>query len=184
MVLQPWTPAIAVHAMVATAAVVPGAFNVLRGKKGDRLHRAVGRTWVIFMLFVSTGSFFIGGLHSYQEPLGIFLHALAAWTIISLCLGVFFARRHKVGLHRGLMVGTYLGFVGATIVVGAVPGGRVPTYFQSYPALFTAITLGLVALSILLIQFLAVVLARRRPRPAAVRATVPGYTGEGSPHDP
>lgn len=163
VVLQPWTPVIAAHAIVATAALVLGGFNLLRRKRGDRLHRAVGRTWVIFMFFVSAGSFFIGGIQSYVQPLGIFLHALAAWTIVSLSLGVFFARRRNIPSHRGFMIGTYLGLVGATVGVVAVPSRRVPSYFQAYPEVFTAITLSIIALSVLLIQFLAIVLARRRP---------------------
>jgi uncharacterized membrane protein len=166
--LQPWTPVIAIHAIVATAALVLGGFNLLRRKRGDRLHRAVGRTWVIFMLFVSAGSFFIGGLHGYVEPLGIFLHALAAWTIVSLSLGVLFARRGNVRRHRGFMIGTYCGLVAATIGVVVVPSRRVPSYFHAYPGLFAAITAGIIAVSVLVIQSLAIVLAWRRPRTAAL----------------
>jgi uncharacterized membrane protein len=165
MVLQPWTPALVVHSILATAALVLGGFNLFRRRRGDRLHRVVGRTWVIFMLLVSAGSFFLGGLQSYLQAFGIFMHALAAWTIVSLSLGVSLARRHHLRWHRGIMTGTYLGLVAATIGVIAVPGGRVPSYFQAYPELFTAITLSIVALSVLLIQSLAIVFARRRRRP-------------------
>jgi uncharacterized membrane protein len=47
---------------------------------------------------------------------------LSAWTVISLALAVSFARRGNVRAHKGFMVGTYLGLVGAGL--GALAPGR------------------------------------------------------------
>ena len=160
--LQPWTLIIAAHAITASASVVLGAFNIIRPTKGDRLHKAVGRTWAGLMLFVAAGSFFIGGGSGYVQPLGIFLHALAAWTIISITLGIRYARKRNIQAHRGFMIGTYCGLLGAMVGVIVVPTRRVPSYFRAYPLAMTIIALGIVALSVLIIQGMAVYISIRK----------------------
>ncbi|TAH32222.1 DUF2306 domain-containing protein [Candidatus Saccharibacteria bacterium] len=140
--LKPWTFVIASHAIVATAAIVLGTFNVFRMVRGDRIHKAVGRTWAGLMLFVSIGSFFVG---SFGDALSIFLHGLAAWTIFSICAGIYFARCGNINAHKGFMLGTYFGLLGASIGVIAVPTRRVPSYFEAHPVAMTLVAIAIVA---------------------------------------
>ena len=142
--LKPWTLIIAAHAIVATVAIVLGTFQVFRMVRGDRLHKAVGRTWGALMLFISITGLFIGG---YHDGLGIFLHGLAIWTIISICCGVYFARKGDIRKHRGFMIGTYCGLLGAFIGVISVSTRRVPSYFHAYPLMMTLITIAIIAAS-------------------------------------
>jgi len=146
--LQPWTPVIAVHAALATTAIVLGAFNALRTERGDRVHRIVGRTWVGMLAVVSVSSFLIG---DYTSALGLFLHGLATWTIISITVGTVAARRGASGLHGRFMVGTYLGLLGAGVGALIVPTRRVPSWYAVHPVGMSAITVGLVALAGLVI---------------------------------
>jgi uncharacterized membrane protein len=78
--LKAWTVVIALHAIIATATITLGTFQVLRMIRGDRLHKAVGRTWASLMLFVSISGLFIIRTH---QPIDIFLGGLAVWTIIT-----------------------------------------------------------------------------------------------------
>ncbi|HEX5613162.1 MAG TPA: hypothetical protein VFX67_10940, partial [Burkholderiales bacterium] len=50
------------------------------------------------------------------------IHALSAWTLISLACAVYFIRRGNVRAHKGFMVGTFLGLLGAG--VAALAPGR------------------------------------------------------------
>ena len=140
--LKPWTLVIASHAIIATAAIVLGTFNAVRMVRGDRIHKTVGRTWAGLMLFVSIGSFFIGG---FGDALSIFLHGLAAWTIFSICAGIYFARKGNINTHKGFMLGSYFGLLGAFVGVVTVSSRRVPSYFHAYPLAMTLIAVAIVA---------------------------------------
>lgn len=142
--LLSWSFAMIIHAIVATAAITLGGFNLARLKRGDRLHKIVGRAWVILMLVTSVSAFFIGG---YDSVLSIALHALAAWTIISIISGVYFARKGNISAHKGFMIGSYLGLIGAFMGVVVVPDRRVPTWFDAYPLQMMAIALIIIALT-------------------------------------
>jgi len=150
--LLSWTLPMILHAVVATAAITLGGFNLARMKRGDRLHKAVGRTWSILMLTTSVSAFFIGG---YDSVLSIALHALAAWTIISIISGVYFARKGNVAAHKGYMIGSYLGLIGAFMGVVVFPMRRIPTWFDAYPLQMMAIALTIIIASWLFIFYLS-----------------------------
>lgn len=150
--LLSWTLAMIIHAVVATAAITLGGFNLARMKRGDQLHKAVGRTWAILMLVTSFSAFFIGG---YDSFLSIALHALAAWTIISIISGVYFARKGNIAAHKGFMVGSYLGLIGAFMGVVVFPTRRIPTWFDAYPLQMMAIALVIIIASWLFIFYLS-----------------------------
>lgn len=154
--LKPWTIVIAAHAIVATLAIVLGAFNLIRRVKGDPLHKAIGRTWSGLMLFVSVSAFFIGG---FSDLIDIILHLLAAWTIISIISGIVFAKRGNINAHRGFMAGSYFGLIGALIGVVVVPTRRIPEWFGAYPLEMT-----LLAVSILALAWTFVYVVARRTR--------------------
>ena len=156
--LKPWTIIIAVHAIVATVTIALGTFQVFRMVRGDRLHKAVGRTWASLMLVVSVTGLFIG---NYHDALDLFLHGLAIWTIISICVGVYFARKGNIYRHKGFMLGSYFGLLGAFIGVIAVPTRRIPSYFEAYPLVMTLIAIGIIAVSGFLVAFLSTYIKAR-----------------------
>lgn len=107
---------IALHLGSAVLALALGAL-VLGLRKGTPGHRALGRAWVAAMLVAALSSFGITRAGGYS-----WIHLLSAWTLVSLACAVYFIRRRNVRAHRGFMVGTYLGLLGAG--AGALVPGR------------------------------------------------------------
>lgn len=122
-----FTPLIATHAVTASMAMVLGAVNVLRRRRGDAPHRFIGRVWLVAMYFTAGSSFWIQDLRpgSYS-----WIHGLSAFTILTLSLGLWNARRGRIRAHAGNMIGTYLGLLGAFVGVVAAPDRLVPQAFQ------------------------------------------------------
>src|SRR5206468_585232 len=113
-----WTVLIALHAAGATVAVILGAYLVLRRRRGDLLHRRLGRFWMADMYWVAFSSF---GIKRLTPGHFSWIHALSAWTVISLTMAIWAARTHRVQAHRGWVVGTYLGLLGAGLAAMAFP---------------------------------------------------------------
>lgn len=112
---------IAVHLSAALAALLLGG-AVLLMRKGTNLHRRLGRAWGALMLVTAVSSFWITRNGEWS-----WIHLLSAWTLVSLACAVYQVRRGNVRAHRGFMVGTYLGLVGAG--AGALAPGRALHFF-------------------------------------------------------
>ena len=140
-----WNVLIAIHAFAASFAMVFGAVNVLRRKRGDRPHRTIGWIWLALMYFTAFSSFWIQQLRPGNFS---WIHGLSAFTIVTLSLGWWNARRGNVRAHAGTMIGTYAGLWGAFIGVAAVPTRLVPQAFQSSWAGMSVLTAGIVAVGL------------------------------------
>ena len=112
---------IALHLAAALSALMLGT-AILGLRKGTRYHRALGRLWVALMLATAFSSFAIT-----RDGTLSWIHLLSAWTLVSLACAVYFVRRGHVRAHRGFMVGTYLGLLGAGL--GALAPGRLLHFF-------------------------------------------------------
>lgn len=110
---------IAIHIAAAALALLGGAL-VLARRKGTPSHKVLGRIWVGAMTAVALSSFWIFEIRHGAGP--SFVHLLSIWTLGSLTLAVWFIRRGNVRAHKGFMIGTYLGLVGAGL--GALAPGR------------------------------------------------------------
>ncbi|WP_300377549.1 DUF2306 domain-containing protein [Henriciella sp.] len=103
--------AIQIHVAAALATLAIGIY-LLCAPKGFRLHRTFGWAWVICMAITAGSSFFIMTLfQSFWSP----IHALSAWTLLGLPMGVAAVRRRDIKRHRGEMTNM---FVGGMIVAG------------------------------------------------------------------
>ncbi len=111
-------PIILVHLATALFALGLGAVMML-APKGTLPHRTLGWVWVTLIMTVAASSIFIRNLNHGGFSA---IHALSAWVLFIVPVGVWAARRHKVIHHRRVMTGVfYLGL----IVAGAftfVPG--------------------------------------------------------------
>jgi len=67
---------------------------------------------VLAMSFTALSSFFLTGVNGSWYS---FIHALSAWTLISLPLGIMAIRRRNIAQHRKTMTDM---FVGAMLVAG------------------------------------------------------------------
>lgn len=121
---------VATHASTAVLCVGLGGYALLRRRKGDTVHRLVGWSWVAGLTFVATSSFAIRDLRDGRLSV---LHVLSVVTLTSLVLGVRAARRHDVQAHRGNMLGSYIGLLGAFVGAVAVPDRLVPTFVVTRP---------------------------------------------------
>lgn len=153
---EPWTLLIAVHAAGATLAVVLGGYLLVRRRKGDLLHRRVGRIWMADMYWVAFSSF---GIQRLSPGHFTWIHGLSAWTVVSLSMAIWAARTHRMPQHRAWVVGTYSGLVGAGIAAVAFPQRLVPQTAVHDPWLLLASLVGATATAAGVIQ-----LAARLPR--------------------
>lgn len=104
--------ALLIHMGAALAALALGAV-LLIGRKGRRMHRVLGWTWVTAMGTAAASSLLIRGLNGDAFS---WIHLLSAWTLVALPLGVVYARRHNVRRHSRTMIGLY---VGGLLIAGA-----------------------------------------------------------------
>ncbi|KQU68090.1 DUF2306 domain-containing protein [Phycicoccus sp. Root101] len=152
-----WNALIAVHAVAATFALVVGAAQLVRRRKGDRPHRVLGWTWLSCMYFTAFSSFWIQQLRPGSFS---WIHGLSAFTIVTLSLGLWNARRGNIRAHAGNMIGTYAGLWGAFIGVVAVPSRLVPQAFQSNWLAMSGLTLAIVAVGLALVALVTRLLAQ------------------------
>ncbi len=126
-----WSLLLATHAFSASVALPLGAWQLFRPTKGDHQHRLIGRAWVALMLYVSVTSFWIKELKPGEFSL---IHILSVVTIVTVSLGLFAAIRGDIRSHRGNMIGSWLGLLGAFIGAVAVPVRAIPTFVVTDPA--------------------------------------------------
>jgi len=105
-------PAIPVHAFAAMAAFALGIVQ-FAAPKGTLPHRTVGWIWVALMAAVAASSFWIHEVRLLGPWSPI--HLLSIFTLITLPIAVWRARRHRVADHRRIMTMT---FVGALVIAG------------------------------------------------------------------
>jgi uncharacterized membrane protein len=178
-----WTLLIAAHAVGATLALMLGGYVVLRPRKGDLLHRRLGRVWVLTMYWVAGSSF---GITELRPGHFSWIHGLSAWTIVSLTVAVWAARSHRVRTHRQFVVGSYLGLVGAGLAATAFPVRLVPQTLLHAPLLFFAVVanVALVTAGIVAFSGRDTLPAWNRSHPASgapARATSTGTSSTAAP---
>ena len=169
---MPWL--VAVHATAATLALVLGPVNIIRRPKGDTIHRRIGFVWVGAMYLLIATSFGIRELRPGHFSL---FHALSIFTFCTLTLGIWYAAHGNIPAHRGNMIGSYFGVVGAFIGAIAVPSRRIPQLTVHHPVVLSAAVLGCLALAV------AVVVAVRRSARDSVRAWQEAGPGSSSSTD-
>ena len=82
-----------------------------------RLHRIAGWTWVTLMLAVAISSLWIPRFLQIS-----WIHAFTVMTLISLPMGLYFARTHNVKGHRATMIGLFTGGLVIAGIFTLIPG--------------------------------------------------------------
>lgn len=101
---------LAIHLASVVPALPLGAY-VLVSKKGDTLHRMLGRLWAGLMMAGALSSFGLKGLTGELS----WIHVLSIVVLVMIPRGVFQAVRRDIARHRRTMMLTYLGLVGAGV---------------------------------------------------------------------
>jgi uncharacterized membrane protein len=112
---------LALHLASVIPALPLGAYVLLR-RKGDRVHRTLGKLWALLMLLAATSSFGLRGMNGGGLSV---IHLLSLVVLIMIPRGVWLARRNQIEAHRRTMSLTYLGLAVAglfTLVPGRLLG--------------------------------------------------------------
>lgn len=105
-------PAIPLHAFAAMTAFALGIVQ-FAAPKGTLPHRTLGWIWVGLMAAVAISSFWIHQIKLIGPWSPI--HLLSILTLVTVPLGVWAARRHRVADHRRAMISI---FCAALVVAG------------------------------------------------------------------
>lgn len=150
---------IPIHAAGATIVLLLGAYNLRRRPKGDRIHRTVGRVWVVAMYWTVLSSFAIKKLNPGQFS---WIHVLSLFTFVTLTIGLWAGITGRRRAHGRYMTGSYLGLCGAFIGAVAVPARQIPQWAVHEP-----LWLALAAAGCGVVALVVIVAGHRlRPRPA------------------
>lgn len=118
------SPLMWAHLLTVAPALLIGTFLMLRAK-GTAAHVWLGRLYMMLMLATAIISFWVRGLNGENlSP----IHALSAWTIVSVLVGWWAIRTGRRRLHRGFMIGLYAG----VLIAGAftlLPGRALNQFF-------------------------------------------------------
>jgi uncharacterized membrane protein len=79
---------------------------MLLRKRGDNVHRQLGRIWVVAMILTALVSFTIRDANDGGFS---FIHILSVWTLIQVPLIYWSARTHNIIKHRSSVRGMVLG---------------------------------------------------------------------------
>ncbi|MBO0840457.1 MAG: DUF2306 domain-containing protein [Sciscionella sp.] len=151
------TPFVAVHAFIASLALVLGAYNLIRKPKGDRRHKLIGRVWVASMYYVAISSFWIQHLnHGHLSP----IHIISVVVLVTLTAAMVAVRTGRIGLHRVFVVISYVALVGAFVGAVVVPKRAIPQTVTHHPFWFAIAVLACALLGVVVIR------AGRRGAPA------------------
>lgn len=109
----------AIHLAAVVPAVAIGVVQLFLAK-GTRLHKVMGRAWVLAMLVTAVSSFWI--MEIRKDAGFSVIHLLSVWILICLAVAIWHIRRGNVRGHKRFMVGATLGLFGAGL--GALAPGR------------------------------------------------------------
>jgi uncharacterized membrane protein len=112
------SPAVHAHVLTAVAAVILGAVLMLV-RKGRLFHRVAGWVWVSLVAVTAGSTLFITSLNDGKWSL---LHLFTGWTLITLPLAVWAAKRHVVTQHRRAMMGLFYGGFAINLFIAFIPG--------------------------------------------------------------
>lgn len=107
-----YTLVVGIHIAFALGCVVLGMM-VLIMTKGTRRHKLMGRIWVCMMTIVAVGSFSLRDLN-HGGFSGI--HALSAFTLLSMVYAVVMIRKGHRQAHYFAMIGCFVGAVVAGLL--------------------------------------------------------------------
>lgn len=134
------------HLVAALYVVGIGPVQILRTRR-DRVHRIMGYLWISAMYYVCLSSFWI-----VSEGHFTWLHALSAFTLVTVTLGLVAVIKGNIRAHRGNMIGSYIGTLIAFGFAVSVPSRTIPRLLTADPGTGIFIAL-LVALSIGAVYF-------------------------------
>ena len=116
------TPAIQIHVVAVTTAIVLTIFQLV-GRKGARTHRVLGYLWAAAMIVAAASSFFIHTINM----IGPFspIHLLSILTVVTVPIGIYYARSHQVRGHKRAMLSLIFFAIGGAGLFAVFLPGRI-----------------------------------------------------------
>ncbi|MBX3604021.1 MAG: DUF2306 domain-containing protein [Piscinibacter sp.] len=114
-------PAVIVHLVLATGALLLGPL-ALTARKGSRLHRAGGYTWVALMLGAALSALFIRDFRLPNLAGFTPIHLLVLITFATVGRGVYLVVKRRIDAHRKAMWSAYLGACVGAGAFALLPG--------------------------------------------------------------
>ncbi|WP_171236939.1 DUF2306 domain-containing protein [Ruegeria sp. HKCCA6837] len=117
--LREEAPQIPVHALMAIAALLLGAMQLIL-PKGNHRHRLFGYAWALFMAGTAFNAVFIHEIRllgSYST-----IHLLIPVTLVSLFLAIKAARQGDINRHKVLMISLFALALVVTGLFTLLPG--------------------------------------------------------------
>ncbi|KXO76128.1 DUF2306 domain-containing protein [Brucella anthropi] len=111
--------AIQIHVATVLPAAIIGLLIFMR-RKGTRLHKVLGRLWVMLMIVTAISSFFI---HQINLVGGFSpIHILSILVLLGCARAVAAARRGQIEMHRRIIKSVYLGGILGAGFFAFMPG--------------------------------------------------------------
>lgn len=114
-----------IHITAALGSFLIGCFLLAGGKGGTR-HRVLGYGWIVLMTATAASSFFLTEINPGRYS---FIHAISAWTLVILPMGLAAARRRNIAAHRRHMTGLFIGGMAIAGLFTFLPGRLMWTLF-------------------------------------------------------
>ena len=98
--------AIQLHLLTVIPAFFLGTWLIFFSVKGSRLHRQLGAAYLLLMLVTAITAIFIQSIHpGHWSPIHVFVPV----TFFGVAAALWGVRRGNIRLHRGAMLGLYVG---------------------------------------------------------------------------
>ncbi len=120
------------HIAFALVGVAIGPFALFRGRR-DRIHKLLGRLWVLAIIGTSVTGLLI---ESEIALIGTFgpIHLFSFMALWGVAEGVWHIRRGNVAKHRASMQSTWFGAMGLAGIFTLLPGRTMnAVVFGGYP---------------------------------------------------
>lgn len=126
MTLQPILnapPAVAVHFLTVVPAFFMGSWMLLASVKGSPLHRAIGKSYLLFMTITAIAAIFIRAPAAWPHiDIGpqfrlSFIHLFIPLTAYGVYGAITTIRRGNIAGHRNAMIRMY---IGALLIAGTL----------------------------------------------------------------
>jgi uncharacterized membrane protein len=95
---------------------IPLGIYILLNRKGTRLHKMLGRTWMGLMFFTGIVTLFIHSINQTDAYFGLSpIHFFSFLTLWSVPVSIYHARQGNIARHRSAVTGL---FIGGLVVAG------------------------------------------------------------------
>ena len=115
--------AVQLHVFTVVPAFLLGTWLIFFSRKGARLHRAVGYVYLTLMTVTAIAALFIHQIPAIDIVFGFGpIHIFSLVTLFGVVGALRGAKTHNIKMHRGSMLGVYIGGILIAGTFAFLPG--------------------------------------------------------------